>query len=297
MPDPLALTMDIIDTKGGPALSATSDAPQVEQQPEPSVDEPVKPDNTDGTSGETEGEADGQPPKEAGEGKDDTPAPVKAVISREKNRRQAAEQRAAQLETQLSQAIEALNKLTTQQSQAQAADPRPTRDTFSDPDAYDRAVAEWGVREGERRGREAAQAEIAKQQQEDRAKTILKSYEDRAKTFAEDHPDFEDAVFDPSLPLTPAMSQAIVINEEGPAIAYHLAQNPEVAQRIAQLDPVSQVFEIGRIAARLSQPAPTPKPEPVRPLGARQSNVVSPDQESMDQYGARRLAELRGQRH
>jgi len=94
------------------------------------------------------------------------------------------------------------------------------------------------------------------------------------------------------------MAHAILNAEDGPALAYHLGQNPELAERIAKLDPIQAVTELGRISARLVAKPLTPKPNPIRPLGARaNAGPKSPDDETMDEYGTRRTAELRERTH
>jgi hypothetical protein len=84
------------------------------------------------------------------------------------------------------------------------------------------------------------------------------------------------------------MASVITTRPDGPQIAYYLGQNPEVAERLSKLSPAQAALEIGRISLRLSNP-PKPKPEPIRPLAARNSaGPKSPDEMSMEEYAAYR---------
>jgi hypothetical protein len=70
---------------------------------------------------------------------------------------------------------------------------------------------------------------------------------------------------------TDAMREAIISSEDGPAVAYHLASNPDEARRIAALDPVSQIRALGRLEAKLSTPAaPTAKTATDAPMPTTQ---------------------------
>jgi hypothetical protein len=288
----------------GPALSATSDMPTldiskpiVDAEPKP-VDTKAKPDKTDGTSeaAKPEGEATGAEDK-PGEAKkrepkvDETDPAEKAWMARERNRRQAAEQRAEYNEARLTKALEVIDKLTGEQEKK--ADPRPTRDAFEDPDAYDKALIDWSARAAKEAGKQEALAEARRAAIERQTEATLQTYQERAATFTETHPDWEDVALADDLKISAAMTSAIMSSEDGPAIAYYLGQNPETAERISKLSPVQAVYEIGRIASKLGAPAPKPKPAPAKPLGSRTTNGVSPDNESMEAYAARRNAEMR----
>lgn len=110
---------------------------------------------------------------------------------------------------------------------------------------------------------------------------IEKTWDDRQVAFAADKPDFFDKVAANDLPISPPMAIAIKTSESGPAVAYHLATNPDEARRLAALDPIAQVREIGRLEAKLELPAspsipntktvsdaPSP-PQPLRGQGGR----------------------------
>lgn len=76
-------------------------------------------------------------------------------------------------------------------------------------------------------------------------------------------------------PCSPEMAEVIKTSDAGGDIAYHLASNPAEAQRIAQLSPLAQARELGRIEAGFSAPVKAqakttnaPKPATAQARGA-----------------------------
>lgn len=299
---------DVLQNVSRPSLSADSDMPVIDlakpgqgdpdaaekAAAEPGIDEAKTAAENDGTS-ETkpEGEADAQPkPKgeEGGEERDQTSPQQRAAFARERNRRQAAERDAAALKTQVAQLAEAVSKLTGEKDPPKEPE-RPVRETFDSPDAFEKALESYVAEKARVEAKAAAKVEFEQQQQEDRSKALLSTYQERKSAFEADHPDFEELVYSDDVKISPAMTQAILEAEDGPAIAYHLGQNPDVAERISGLSPAQQVFEIGRISVKLVAPAPKPKPEPIRPLNTRNTaGPKDPSEMNMDEYAAHRKA-------
>jgi hypothetical protein len=105
-------------------------------------------------------------------------------------------------------------------------------------------------------------AEQAKARDRDtHVRSVEQTWQSRQAAFAKDHPDFHE-VFDRDWPCSPAMADAIKTSDDGAAVAYHLAQNPDEARRIAALTPLAQVRELGRLEAKLTSSATsTPQPK------------------------------------
>jgi hypothetical protein len=89
--------------------------------------------------------------------------------------------------------------------------------------------------------------------------------------------DFVEKVHAPGLQVTPVMAEALLelATESGTKfsseVAYHLAQNPQEASRIAALDPLKQALAISRLGARIEakQPAkPAAQPTAKAPAAA-----------------------------
>ncbi len=95
------------------------------------------------------------------------------------------------------------------------------------------------------------------------------AHQKREELARDKYEDFDTVVgkLEPTSPLTVAIMQA----ENGQDIAYHLGKNLKDAERIARLPPVQQIFELGRLAAKLSAEPEKPKtpskaPAPINPL-------------------------------
>ena len=77
-------------------------------------------------------------------------------------------------------------------------------------------------------------------------------------------------------PVTDYMAQAIQASDIGPEVIYHLGSNPKEAHRIANLPPILQAKEIGRIEAKLVADPPAKRtstaPAPLAPVTATRSS-------------------------
>lgn len=82
------------------------------------------------------------------------------------------------------------------------------------------------------------------------------------------------------------MREAILESDDGPALAYHLGKNPDLAEKIASLPPIAAARELGRLEAKLARereqppviskaPPPPPKIEGVEPAIERDPDKMS----------------------
>jgi hypothetical protein len=112
------------------------------------------------------------------------------------------------------------------------------------------------------------QQQYAKQQQE-----LLGSYHEKEEDARGRYEDFEQVAYNPKLPITDVMAQTIQAADNGPDIAYYLGTNPKEAGRIAQLTPILQAKEIGRLEAKVASEPATKRtssaPAPISPVTAR----------------------------
>lgn len=115
----------------------------------------------------------------------------------------------------------------------------------------------------------------------------LAAFADRIAEARERHADFDRVAFDPALPVNTAMAEVIARSDHGPEIAYQLGRSPDLARRIAGLDPLSAARELGRLEAVLSPTAArkvTGAPPPIRALDGAESPRRDPDAMSYEQY-------------
>lgn len=159
---------------------------------------------------------------------------------------------------------EQAQRLAEQQAKPPVAPPADPND-FESAHQYAEALAEQKAREM------LAQREAARQQAE-----IIEAYRDREEEVREKYEDFEQVAYNPNLPVSDVMAQAIQASDIGPEVIYFLGSNPKEAGRIFHLPPVLQAKEIGKIEAKLVDNPPVKKtstaPAPLAPVTATRSN-------------------------
>ena len=310
-----------------PALSATSDMPEMAPDPapvEPTVDAPPsaepqpapepahteseEPALSESVEPAPEPVEEAAPPEPRGVGK--ALAAKDAAIA-------AARAEAAEARRQTEATLKAMEALAAriqappEAIPAEPVDTRPSREQFNSPDEYDTALVEWAGRASaraaeahlEKQAADRVRAEEAKAQQakaqEENNKIVLDWNEKKAKALEELY-DYTEVAERHDLSITQDMAQAIVHSPNGPHIAYHLGKNPEEATRIAKLPPAQQLFEIGSISARLAAPKAnvSKAPDPIRPVRSSVSSAVAktPDEMSMEEYAAWRQPRLEAER-
>jgi hypothetical protein len=88
-------------------------------------------------------------------------------------------------------------------------------------------------------------------------------------------PDFDDIVASSDVVVNDDIRDAILESDVGPKILYHLAENEDIAKKIAGMNPKAALREIGKLEARfeakpeVEKAAPIVKskaPAPIQPL-------------------------------
>ncbi len=135
----------------------------------------------------------------------------------------------------------------------------PAPDDFTNAAEYAEALAERKAQELVRQ-REAAQQQAK----------LLETYHEKEETARGKYDDFEQVAYNPSLPVTDVMAQTIQASDVGPDIIYWLGSNPKESARIANLPPILQAKEIGKIEAKMASDPPLKKtstaPAPIAPV-------------------------------
>ena len=164
---------------------------------------------------------------------------------------------------------------------APSAEGAPRLEQFDDIEKYADAKAEWvksqAIKDYETKQR--TEAQTAQQRQ------MTSAWEERVTSAQEKYDDFDEIVGE--LAPTSPFSVAIMREENGADVAYHLGKNPKEAMRIVKLDPVDQILAIGRLAAKLSSEPPVVKqpskaPPPITPVSGKsavQSDVLTGDED------------------
>lgn len=194
-------------------------------------------------------------------------------------RAQEAEQRLRLLEQQLKQS-------------GQQAPQRPKLEDFEYDEArYNEALAEYYDQRSSSNlnsalaNQQRQEAQMLKQQAQ---QAIVETFRERVNAFAEDHPDFHQVVTNPQIPLNRNITNTLMFDDNGPAVAYHLAKNPQLAMEISQMPAPRAAMELGKISSQLSAPvAPrtTQAPPPPKPPKATGSSVQKdPDKMTPAEY-------------
>jgi hypothetical protein len=163
----------------------------------------------------------------------------------------------------------------------------PQRENFESYEAYLEAKADFQVaqklKEVETRAERARQEAAIKEREAD--------WQQRQKAAAKKYEDFAEVTMADDLAITPIMAEAIKDSDMGPDVAYYLGKNPDLAEKIARLNPAAQVREIGKIEARLEinkEPVkrPSKAPAPIEPVSGGKASTVDPGQMSQAEYEA-----------
>ncbi len=165
-----------------------------------------------------------------------------------------------------------------QSQKPKAPEGEPKLEQFDyDPEKYATAKAEFAKTQ-------AAKEYETKQRTESQQKAhqkLVSDWETKAERGADKYDDWQDKVGElkPTAPFVAALMEA----DNGDDIAHYLGSNPKEAQRIAQLPPLSQVREIGKLEAKLLSTPEKPKtpskaPAPITPLTG--TATISTDQPS-----------------
>ena len=135
---------------------------------------------------------------------------------------------------------------------------KPRAEQFTDAFEYAEALAKYSTEEALR---ERDKQEFERRLADDRAKTFEAWNKRQAQVKAE-LPDYEDMLASSDVVVSDQLRDAIFESETGPRILYHLAENPEVAEKLSKMSTLSALRELGKIEARLEK-APQEEVKPV----------------------------------
>jgi hypothetical protein len=243
---------------------------------EPVVEKPSGEDATDSTELSHEAE-DQHKPKNAEKIEKRI---AKAIYEREQARQEAvdakartavAEQKAVELEARLNP------------PKAVDSDAKPKPDQFTDAFEYAESLAEWSA-ENALKARDRQESE--KQQKAEREK-VVESWQSKLASTKAELPDYDAMIASSDVSVSDQVREAILESDIGPALLYHLAENPDVAAALASKSTASALRELGKIEARLSTDKPAAKavesapklssaPAPISPIRGASASVDTP---------------------
>jgi hypothetical protein len=231
----------------------------------------------------------------------------------ERQARTAAERRAADLESRLTQPSAAPTQVVqqienaTSQAQSDAVEALPSLDQYDTIEAWQADVAAMIRKQTLEDFRAEQRAEKAHQVESQRMSAV----QARIADFKSQHDDYESLVQSVQVPNDAPSHNALFahlqFSEMGPQLAYYLAQHEDELQRIYSLPPGFAVAALGKLEGKLesqsvtkSKPAPSTaqaptlvvsnaKP-PIKPLGS--SPVVADDAPDDMPFGAEYVRQM-----
>jgi hypothetical protein len=151
---------------------------------------------------------------------------------------------------------------------AETAKPAPKSDKpkiedFQSPDEWADARDAWKVNE-ERK------AEF-----QERQRAVFDNFNKQVSTVREQNDDF-DEVMNRSLEIPLSVQQAIPTLDNGAAVAYHIAKNPDIAAELMDMLPARAIAEVGRISERLLSASSTDRTPPVKKIVSKAEAPIQP---------------------
>jgi DNA repair exonuclease SbcCD ATPase subunit len=204
----------------------------------------------------------------------------------ERQKREELETRLKALESQAAPKVE------------QSRDEKPRPDQFVDAFEYAEALADWSAENAVMRAR---QEDVERKIQEERNK-VIESWNNRVESTKSELPDFDEMVASSDVVVSDQVRDAILESDVGPRILYHLAENPEIAEKISKSSLITALREIGKLEARFEKTEPkevkpvavkSKAPAPISPIKAGTSEqviVTDTDKMTFAQYKAMRQA-------
>lgn len=169
-----------------------------------------------------------------------------------------------------------------------ASEGKPDPDKFNTHAEFVEALADWKT---DQKLKERDQKQEQAKLQADQA-NLLKSHADRVKAFKDKTDDFDEMLGSLDDVRSPVIQQIIVESENGPALLYELAKNPEEALRISKLTPWAIARELGKLESKITPASESEKkpetkkitnaPKPIETVG---KNAVSSVRKSIDDPG------------
>jgi hypothetical protein len=168
---------------------------------------------------------------------------------REKNRADELEKKIADLEAQRPVDVGSKPKI---------------EDFDFDEAAHQEALLDWKLEQKVAK----IQLKTKAQQAKANADTVLEQYQRKVETSGlEDFDEVVTPLYQNKI-LGDAAYEALLIQDNGPLIEYHLAKNLELAAKIGSKTPAQQAAEIGKLSVKLAAPKgrkTTKAPDPVKP--------------------------------
>ena len=161
---------------------------------------------------------------------------------------------------------------------------------------YQQAVVQYNAQLNAQTVQEAmGQQQNAQLQHLNAQKQIIseEQFKEKSKDFALDYPDYQEKVTSPTFAQSEFVASTIVNNfDNGPAVAYWLASNPQQAARVNQMNDMEAMKALTTISTVLSiakRPVQTTNaPTPSKPVAPKGKVAKDLDKMTPEEYGRAR---------
>lgn len=181
------------------------------------------------------------------------------------------------------------------QKPAAPAEGAPTLAQFDyDPEKYAEAKSKFDTERARKADVEHQRSESARQEHQ----RLVSGWAEKVEKGDSKYEDFDEKVGDLTKHMNIPAVAAIMEAENAEDVAYYLSTNPKEFERIVRLHPRTQVFEIGKLTAKLlAEPekpqTPSEAPAPIRPVGGASSASTKKLSElSQDEFEKKRRATI-----
>lgn len=158
-------------------------------------------------------------------------------VRRERDLRESLEVQVRELQTKMQPAAEPKFEV----------EPKPEQ--FTDMYEYQQALVDFRVdqRLGEEKQKEAnAKAEASRRQ-------VINTWAKRVESAKTEIPDFEDMIGSADVAVSNEVRDAIFESDVGPRVLYHLAENPEIAEKLNGMTMTAALRMIGKLEAQFEK--------------------------------------------
>ena len=220
---------------------------------------------------------------------------------REEARKEAQREREAR--EKLENELAAFRKQAAPAPQVQQAGGKPDPSKYSDAFKFAEDLAAWTV---EQRLSAEKKAEAERRANEERMSTV-KTFQEKLAAAKAELPDFDTIVGTADVVVPDHVRDAIYDSEVGPKLLYALAEDQDLAKKIAAMTPAAAMRELGRLEARLETQTQAPvsktvgrkAPEPIEPIRSGRASGPIVDSEGRiqgsyaDYKAARKAGKIR----
>ena len=169
---------------------------------------------------------------------------------------------------------------------------RPNLADFPDYETYIEALTDWKTTQKVAEVVHHQQAATVQERQQAEALELARGWAGKQESARKSIPDYDEVLGGAETVVAPYVTDAILTSDRGPEVAYHLAKNPALAEKLNRLSPIAAAREIGRIEAALEKSSPgTSRSAPPPPAKTTRSSATisgDPAKMSHEQYRAMR---------